>query len=99
MIYGGHQDGALGFPFQDYNERCIEGLLDMKIMWIPLDDYGIHTQGLEFVNVKFDRLITIEELDEASIYSHFKSELFLKPQFLAGEVLVFDGTVLHRTFE
>jgi len=92
-----HQDGALGFNFSNSNADFENGLLDMFIVWIPLDTCGADAPGLEFINCRQIRILSLPELIDANLKARYPSALFLKPVVEAGDVLVFGGNMIHRT--
>ena len=93
-----HQDGALAFPFMDPNANYVKGLIDMRVLWIPFTDAGLEAPGLEFIDNSVDRVFTTAELDSDMLKKRFSQEKFLKPFISVGDVIAFDGSVLHRTW-
>ena len=89
-----HQDGALCFDFLAEGRRRGQGdLLAMRTCWIALTPCGDDAPGLALCTTTYDRLLELDELaDEASAATNLWT-----PSMRAGDALVFDGSVLHRT--
>ncbi len=76
--------------------------------WIPLDDAGEETPGLEIVHCRVDDIYKptehartnhgAAELDEASVTRLFSDYLW-RPVCRAGDALAFDGHTIHRTWK
>ena len=93
-MHAWHQDGALGFDFLSVGHRRGQGrLLAMRTCWIALTDCGADAPGLAFGKTPFDQLL---ELDELVVEGAAAVEPWT-PTLQAGDALVFDGSVLHRT--
>lgn len=91
-----HQDGALGFDFigdlrQDAPPRRI------VTCWLALQPCGIRAPGLEWVDVPLRHLMRPEALSAPAVAARFPAAAFRRPGMEAGDALLFDGTVLHRT--
>ena len=87
--HGWHQDGALHHDF-------VSGpLLVMLTCWIPLVRCGRDAPGLEWVEPTLDTLLKPSELTDDAVQTRFTR--FVQPEFAAGEAVLFDGGLLHRT--
>ena len=92
-----HQDGALAFDFAAHPARPLPAaaLLAMCTCWLPLTDCGVHAPGLEWVAHPLDRLVAPEDLADAAVQARFGSGT--SRPLRAGDALLFDGALLHRT--
>ena len=92
-----HQDGALGvcFPAKRGDRIAMTKLLTY---WIPLNDCGADSPGLEFVRGRQAELLHFTELCDSNLRRIFKPESFWSPVLCVGDGLVFSNSVLHRTF-
>lgn len=93
-----HQDGALAFPFSDPGADYREGLLKMWVLWIPLCDGGDVAPGLEFIDFRQSEVRKLEALTDAKLTGEYSPSTFIKPVFKYGDVLVFDGQIIHRSY-
>ncbi|MCU0967611.1 MAG: hypothetical protein MUF03_02125 [Rubrivivax sp.] len=89
-----HQDGAL---HHDFLAGPPAPPLAMHTCWIPLVDCGADAPGLEWVDVAPQRLLAPAELSDAAVRAAFPASAFRRPRLAAGEALVFDGALLHRS--
>jgi hypothetical protein len=98
--HGWHQDGALGFDFGSLGAQTppMDALLPMVTCWFPLGSCGSYAPGLEFVVQCPHRLLPVNDLTEAVVRLKFPAELFWRPVMDAGDVLLFCGDMLHRTY-
>ncbi len=94
-----HQDGALGYDFRDQSPTAPNqnSLLRMLTCWLPLVPCGDYAPGLEFVTVLYDNLLMPNALTDQSIRSTYAAEQFWKPLMQPGDIVLFQGGVLHRT--
>jgi ectoine hydroxylase-related dioxygenase (phytanoyl-CoA dioxygenase family) len=94
-----HQDGALGFDFADVVDAEIPGdsLLRMATCWIALTPCGVDSPGIELVAARVDRMLSPTQLAETTVEWRWPAWRRTHPELQAGDALVFDGTLLHRT--
>ena len=90
-----HQDGALYFNFLERQPEP-EDLLPMITCWLSLTDCGELAPGLELLDLRLNRLLPPEALTHEAICSRGKR--FLRPVLNGGDLLIFDGSLLHRTY-
>ncbi|MFY9511499.1 MAG: hypothetical protein WAQ05_11065 [Rubrivivax sp.] len=83
-----HQDGALHHDF-----RSDAPPLPMWTAWLPLVDCNVDAPGLEWVDSRFDTLLPPAAL--ARVHEHFPNTEH--PPLQAGDALLFDGGLLHRS--
>lgn len=98
-----HQDGALGHDFlrPDVDDG---GLLTMATAWIALTPCGANAPALEWVTAPTPHLLPLAALTDAGVEalvqaaSGTASGPRIESRVLAaGDALLFDGTLLHRT--
>jgi len=92
-----HQDGALGVRFPSEPGPVIP-MTKLLTCWIPLDDCGRDSPGLEFVWNRQSSLLHFTELDDASLRRRFPPEEFWAPVLKFGDALIFLNGTLHRTY-
>ena len=97
-----HQDGALRFDFLLHasppgRPAPPDALLEMCTCWIALTPCGVDAPGLEWVAEATPALLWPAELTPQAVQSRYATEAFVRPALNAGDALVFDGTLLHRT--
>lgn len=94
-----HQDGALAFDFAAHPARPLPAtaLLAMRTCWLPLTDCGVHAPGLEWSTHAIDGLLAPEDLADAAVQARFGPGTSRHPPLRAGDALLFDGALLHRT--
>ena len=94
-----HQDGALRFDFVAW--PCApwpaDALLEMVTCWVALSPCGVDAPGLEILARPIDALLAPAELGDAELRARFAGHEFVRPEFAAGEALLFGGGALHRT--
>jgi ectoine hydroxylase-related dioxygenase (phytanoyl-CoA dioxygenase family) len=90
-----HQDGALGFDFMAATGE--DDLLRMVTCWIALTPCGVDAPGLELVTDRIDHLVWPRQLADAAVAQLWPMERRVCPVLDAGDALIFDGSVLHRT--
>jgi hypothetical protein len=93
-----HQDGALGFDFV----ACPGGadasaLRPMLTCWIALVTCGVDAPGLELIDAAQRALLGLAALDDAALRAAHAPAAFRRPVLAAGDALLFDGSVPHRT--
>ena len=98
--HGWHQDGALGFDFLAHSDGSFppDALLRMVTCWIPLSSCGVDAPGLEFVMRRHDRLLPVTSLTDTHVRARFAPAEFHVPTMQPGDVLLFCGDILHRTY-
>ncbi len=89
-----HQDGAL---HHDFLARPGGTPLPMWTCWIALTDCGLDAPGLEWVAPSPRRLLAPAELSDEAVRRRFAAADFHRPALTAGDALLFDGSLLHRT--
>jgi ectoine hydroxylase-related dioxygenase (phytanoyl-CoA dioxygenase family) len=93
-----HQDGALHFDFTSLQgEPPADALLPMLTCWMPLDDCGVDAPGLEWLQPSPPHLLVPAELTDEALQARFPASAFQQPPLAAGDALVFDGALVHRT--
>jgi len=92
-----HQDGALHHDFGAQPQPPPQALLAMCTCWIALTPCGVDAPGIEWLRTPLTRLLGVHELDDSALRARFGREAFVHPAFAAGEGLLFDGALLHRT--
>lgn len=95
--HGWHQDGALGFDFLSRSGSS-NGLLSMVTAWITLNECGSSAPGLELLTRPLPGLLAPAELTESAVSARFSSAGFSRPVMNPGDALLFEGSVLHRTY-
>lgn len=93
-----HQDGALGARFDVPPDDDAARLLDLVTCWIALVPCGADAPGLELADsIDGDRRLDLHALaDLAHGVAAGRLETS-RPVLAAGDALVFDGRVPHRT--
>jgi ectoine hydroxylase-related dioxygenase (phytanoyl-CoA dioxygenase family) len=89
-----HQDGAL---HHDFIARRTGAPLPMWTLWIPLMPCGIDAPGLAWVEASLDHLLAPAELTHDRVLARFGAGRIVHPALAAGEGLLFDGGLLHRS--
>jgi hypothetical protein len=94
-----HQDGALRHDFMAHHGRPapIDAALEMRTAWIALTDCGVDAPGLEWLAVDVPTLLTPGELGDDALATRHPLATRVAPRMSAGDVLLFDGLLLHRT--
>ena len=91
-----HQDGALGVRFPREPGPAIP-MTDLLTCWIPLQECGIDSPGLEFICRRQPALLHFTELHDSALRRRFPPHEFWAPKLEFGDGLVFLNDVLHRT--
>lgn len=91
-----HQDGALGARFPLKPGPAIP-MTELVTCWIPLQDCGSDSPGLEFVRQRQPGLLHFSELDDMELRGRFGADAFWAPTMELGDGLLFLGDALHRT--
>lgn len=91
-----HQDGALGFDFMADPRRDARPRA-LVTCWIALQDCGEQAPGLEWIDVELQHLLRPEALHADAVAARFPACALRRPCMAAGDALLFDGSVLHRT--
>lgn len=94
-----HQDGALGLDFAAHAGRPlpVDALLDLRVVWIALTPCGAFAPGIEWVDTPLEHLLQPAELSDEAVTARFSAPALRRPVLHAGDALVFDGRMLHRT--
>jgi ectoine hydroxylase-related dioxygenase (phytanoyl-CoA dioxygenase family) len=73
----------------------------MLTCWVPLDDCGVDAPGLEWLRPAPSAapvpLLRPAELTDAALRARFAASAFEHPALAAGEAVLFDGALVHRT--
>jgi hypothetical protein len=91
-----HQDGALGVRFP-LEPGSLTPMTALMTCWIPLQDCGLDSPGLEFICRRLPGLLHFTELDDSALRQRFPPQDFWAPALKFGDGLVFLDSVLHRT--
>jgi len=89
-----HQDGAL---HHDFFAQPAGVPLPMRTVWIPLTPCGVDAPGLAWVQPSLDRLLAPADLAHDQVLARFGEARIESPALAAGEGLLFDGGLLHRS--
>jgi ectoine hydroxylase-related dioxygenase (phytanoyl-CoA dioxygenase family) len=94
-----HQDGALRHDFLAHAGRSApaDAALEMRTLWIALTPCGRDAPGLQWVDTTLNRLLSPAELTAQAVAGRFGSARLRHPELAAGQALLFDGLLLHRT--
>jgi hypothetical protein len=93
-----HQDGALGFDFVASPQGADGPALHrMLTCWIALVPCGRDAPGLELIEAPGVALLSLAALDDAALRAAHAPAAFVRPLLAAGDALLFDGSVPHRT--
>jgi hypothetical protein len=97
-----HQDGALHFDFMAHAQApaAPDALLEMLTCWIALTPCGVDAPGLEWVDAPHLPLLQPSELTEQAVQARLvqqRGHAVVRPALQAGDALLFDGALLHRT--
>jgi hypothetical protein len=90
-----HQDGGLGVKYGAAGE--VGPMTQLVTCWIPLQDCGTQSPGLEFVRQTLPGLLHYEDLNDRSLRQRFAPELFWSPELHFGDAVLFRADILHRT--
>lgn len=91
-----HQDGALGVCFPLERGQPVP-IRELVTCWIPLQDCGVDSPGLEFIRRRQPALLHFTELDDSALRGRFDRDEFWAPALKLGDGLLFLNDVLHRT--
>ena len=94
-----HQDGALRFDFLAHAGRPApaDALLELRTLWIALTPCGEDAPSLAWLDTPTPTLLSPDELTEAAVLQRFGAAAQQHAVLQAGDALLFDGTLLHRT--
>jgi hypothetical protein len=90
-----HQDGGLGVKYSPGGE--VGPMTQMLTCWIPLQECGTASPGLEFVRQRLPGLLHYRDLDDTALRQRFTPELFWTPELQFGDGILFLADILHRT--
>jgi hypothetical protein len=91
-----HQDGGLGASFTP-DPRSVPEMNRLLTCWIPLQDCGRNSPGLEIVRQRLDGLLHYTELDDVRLRQRFAPDRFWAPELELGDGLLLLPGTLHRT--
>jgi hypothetical protein len=91
-----HQDGALGHDFGAAQARPITAR-PMRTLWLALLDCGVHAPSLEWIEAHEPVLLRPDELTEPALLRRHGLQRRQHALLAAGDALLFDGALLHRT--
>jgi ectoine hydroxylase-related dioxygenase (phytanoyl-CoA dioxygenase family) len=94
-----HQDGALRHDFLAHAGRpaLADAALEMRTLWIALTACGRQAPSLEWVSAPPRGLLLPPELTAEAMATRFAPQTFEHAELQAGDALLFDGLLLHRT--
>jgi hypothetical protein len=92
-----HQDGGLGVHFP-LEAGPVLPMTELLTCWIPLNDCGRDSPGLEFVRGRQAALLHFTKLDDRALRERFPPQAFWAPELEFGDGLIFLNSVLHRTY-
>jgi len=72
-------------------------MTELLTCWIPLNQCGVDSPGLEFVRRRQPALLHFSELDDSALRRRLSPQEFWAPSFELGDGLVFMNDMLHRT--
>jgi len=91
-----HQDGGLGASFTP-DPASVPPMNRLLTCWIPLQDCGRDSPGLELIREPLDGLLHYTELDDLRLRQSFAPDRFWAPELELGDGLLFLPGTLHRT--
>lgn len=96
-----HQDGALRFDFiaAAGREPPADALLAMRTLWIALTPCGRDAPSLQWVQAETPGLLPPAALAPQAVAARFGEAAFAHAVMAPGDALLFDGALLHRTYE
>jgi hypothetical protein len=100
-LQGWHQDGALGacFPLEPAAKSGqVIPMTELITCWIPLQDCGRDSPGLQFVRRRQAALLHFTELEDAVLRRRFNADEFWSPTLQFGDGLIFLNDIVHRTY-
>ncbi len=97
--HGWHQDGALRFDFLAHATQSApaDALLELRTLWIALTPCGEHAPSLGWIAAPTPELLQPAALTDAAVLRRFGAAARHHAVLDAGDALLFDGTLLHRT--
>lgn len=90
-----HQDGALRHDF--LSAPADRALIEMRTLWIALSACGADAPSLEWVAASTPRLLLPGELGDDAVAARFGRAERQHALMQAGDALLFDGSLLHRS--
>lgn len=94
LPHGWHQDGAL---HADFSLRPLPPPLRMLTCWLALTPCGEQAPSLQWVDAALPELLPPAALSEAAVMHRYGGRRWPHATLAAGDALLFDGAVLHRT--
>ena len=73
-------------------------ITELLTCWIPLNECGVDSPGMEFVCRRQPELVHFTELHDPTLRQRFSPQEFWAPSLEYGDGLVFLNDILHRTF-
>ena len=77
--------------------RTMVPITQLFTIWIPLQDCGVDSPGMEFVEQKLEHLLHYSELGDAVSRQRVRPDVFCAPHLRLGDGLLLLPGTLHRT--
>lgn len=92
-----HQDGALGCRFDGPGTSASDTLGDLLTVWLPLVDCGADAPSLQWLQAPPCGLLQPAALTDAALLERFGPACRRHAVLSAGDALVFEGALVHRS--